>query len=76
VNDDMIEQLAALLGKEKADEVAAFFAGESVYIPKRRVIAKRHELIRADYRSGASYQELSLRYGYTQKHIRRIVNKD
>jgi Mor family transcriptional regulator len=75
MNDDVIEQLAMLLGSEKAGEVATFFSGESIYIPKRSVIRKRHALIRAEYHTGASYQELALRYGYTEKHIRNIVNK-
>jgi hypothetical protein len=50
MNDDVIEQLAMLLGSDKADEVTAFFSG-----------GKRHALIRAEYRVGASYQELALR---------------
>jgi Mor family transcriptional regulator len=74
VRDSDFDQLEDLIGSDAAGKVSRVFAGESIYIPKRIAIAERHEAIRREYHAGASYRELSVKYGYTQKHIRRIVN--
>jgi len=66
------ELLKELLGTETALRVAESFAGTALYIPKSVITAERHRLIRKEFREGASYRELSIRYGYSDTHIRSI----
>ncbi len=66
------ELLKELLGTETALRVAESFAGTALYIPKSVITAERHRMIRKEFREGATYRELSIRYGYSDTHIRAI----
>jgi Mor family transcriptional regulator len=68
------ENLELFLGTEAFYKLAERFAGKTIYIPKRRAIQKKREAVRSDYRTGATYAELASRYGYSERHIRGIVN--
>jgi Mor family transcriptional regulator len=74
-DNETFDQLTELIGAEAARQVAASFAGENLYIPKRVIVTGQHEAIRQEYRNGATYRELSIRYGYTTGYIRKLVNK-
>jgi Mor family transcriptional regulator len=74
-DNETFEQLTGIVGKEAAGQVAASFAGESVYIPKGITTAEQHKAIRQEFRDGATYRELARRYGYTERHIRNIIHR-
>ena len=74
-NNETFEQLADLIGKEVAGQVAASFAGENLYIPKGVHTAKQHEAIRQEFRDGATYRELARRYGYAERYVRDIIHR-
>jgi Mor family transcriptional regulator len=71
--NEVFDELTQLLGSEQAGKVAAHFAGSSVYIPKSLVVAEKHRRIAEEYRGGATYRELSLKYGYTERYVRIIT---
>jgi Mor family transcriptional regulator len=79
-SDDSFEQLKNIIGNEKAVRVVELFAGSTVYIPKSAQTMESYRAIRQEYKTGANYRELSVKYGYTETHIRRIIhakrNKD
>ncbi len=70
----LMQQMIELLGEEAAYKLARHFAGEAVYFPKSLLIYLDHEKIRADFRRGASYRELSIKYGRTTRQIRDILH--
>jgi Mor family transcriptional regulator len=73
-SDDSFEQLKNIIGNEKAIRVVEFFAGSTVYIPKSAQTMENYRAIRQEYKTGANYRELSVKYGYTETHIRRIIH--
>jgi hypothetical protein len=73
-SDDSFEQLKNIIGNEKAVRVVEFFAGSTVYIPKSAQTMESYRAIRQEYQTGANYRELSVKYGYTETHIRRIIH--
>jgi Mor family transcriptional regulator len=73
-SDDDFEQLKSILGNEKAVRVVEFFAGSTIYIPKLAQTMENYRRIRQEYKDGANYRELSVKYGYTETHIRRIIH--
>jgi hypothetical protein len=73
-SDDSFEQLKNIIGNEKAVRVVEFFAGSTVYIPKSAQTMESYRSIRQEYQTGANYRELSVKYGYTETHIRRIIH--
>jgi Mor family transcriptional regulator len=73
-DNETFEQLAGIVGKEAAGQVAASFAGESIYIPKGIVTAEQHKAILQEFKEGATYRELARRYGYSARHIRNIIH--
>jgi Mor family transcriptional regulator len=73
-SDDSFEQLKNIIGNEKAVRVVEFFAGSTVYIPKSAQTMESYRAIRQEYKTGANYRELSVKYGYTETHIRRIIH--
>jgi Mor family transcriptional regulator len=75
LDDNNAEQLEILIGENAAGKVFEIFSGENIYIPKRILIKKRHEIIMKEFREGATYRELGIKYGYTENYIRKIVNK-
>jgi Mor family transcriptional regulator len=73
-NNETFEQLADIVGEEAARQVAASFAGTSLYIPKGIAVAECYKLIRKEFEEGATYRDLSSKYGYTETHIRNIIH--
>jgi Mor family transcriptional regulator len=74
-DNETFEQLTELVGEEGARRVAASFAGENLYIPKGIVTAEQHKAIRQEFRDGATYRELGIKYGYTTEYIRKVVHR-
>jgi Mor family transcriptional regulator len=74
-DNETFEQLADIVGEEAARQVAASFAGENLYIPKGIVTAEQHKAILQEFRDGATYRELGIKYGYTANYIRKIVHR-
>ena len=72
--NEQIEQIVELVGEENAIKICREFAGESVYFPKNVLIYLEHEEIRKEYKNGASYRELSIKYGRTTRQIREIIH--
>jgi Mor family transcriptional regulator len=73
-NEDF-ELVQELIGVGEARKLAEAFGGSTIYIPKIDRVTERHQSIKQEFRNGANYRELSVKYGYTQNHIRRIVHK-
>lgn len=67
-------ELVALLGAVKAFQVIKGLGGERTYFPelKRSCVDKIKSLIISEY-NGYNYLQLARKYGYTERHIRRIV---
>jgi Mor family transcriptional regulator len=73
-NDDF-DLLKELIGDEEAHKLMKVFGGSMVYIPKNDLIIERHQSIKQEFCNGASYSELSVKYGYAKSYIRKIVHK-
>jgi Mor family transcriptional regulator len=71
---DVFEELEHIIGAEAANRFVDFYSGASIYIPKNIITERTYKKIRDEFKNGASYRELAVRYGYTQRHIRRIVH--
>jgi len=71
---DDFDLIVELVGTKAAFRIAEAFAGSSVYIPKTIMKHKEYHEIRGRHRAGATYKELSGKYGYTETHIRNIVH--
>ena len=74
-NNEDFELLVETIGKKLAMKVVEIFGGSSIYIPKNILTTKRHLEILEDYKSGKTYRELSVKFHYSESHIRNIVNK-
>jgi Mor family transcriptional regulator len=72
--DDDFEQLKNIIGVEKAVRVVEFFAGSTIYVPKNIVTEQTHRRIREEFKNGAVYRELALRYGYSERYVRTIIH--
>ena len=73
---EKIEQIIDLIGEEATIELCRTFAGESVYFPKSILVHLDHLEIKKDFRKGADYRALSLKYGRTTRQIREIIHSD
>jgi Mor family transcriptional regulator len=73
--DDVYEELEELIGTEATNRLVNYYAGSSIYIPKRIANEQQYQQIRVEFKKGASYRELAMRYGYSERYIRRIVHK-
>lgn len=73
--DGIFETLNSLIGPEHTTKVIELFEGQGVYINKSMTRKRTYESIRKDYKTGSTYRALSLRYGYTETHIRNIIHK-
>jgi Mor family transcriptional regulator len=71
---DIFAELVDIVGKEAANRLVDFYSGSSIYIPKNIIIEQKHRKIREEFRRGAVYRELAIRYEYTETHIRNIVH--
>jgi Mor family transcriptional regulator len=74
--NEIFEELRDLIGKEQAEKVTDYFSGSLVYFSKNIAIARKHREIRKAFLEGASYRDLSVKHGYTETHVRRIVHKE
>ena len=72
--NDIFEELEQIIGAEAANRFVDFYSGASIYIPKNIITERKYTKIRDEFKKGAGYRELAVRYGYTQRHIRRIVH--
>jgi hypothetical protein len=72
---DNFEQLVDLIGSEMAWKIAEVFAGSTIYIPKSIFTNKNYFDIRKKYKTGSTYRELSVEFGYTETHIRNIIHQ-
>jgi Mor family transcriptional regulator len=72
---ETFEQLREIIGDEQASKVAKTFAGTMVYIPKNIIARNLHKKIKKEFWSGATYKELSRKYGYTERYIRNLVDR-
>ena len=72
---EVFEQLESLIGYEAVLKIAEVFAGTTIYIPKNIITFKNYHEIRKEYKDGATYRGLSVKYGYTEMHIRNIIHK-
>jgi Mor family transcriptional regulator len=73
-NEDF-ELIRELIGAEKAHTLADVFCGTILYIPKNVVMARDYRIIRDKFKKGKNYRELAREYGYTIRHVRRIIHK-
>jgi len=73
--NETFEQLESLIGFDTALKIAEVFAGTTIYIPKNIITFKNYHAIRKEYKAGSSYRALSVKYGYTETHIRNIIHK-
>jgi Mor family transcriptional regulator len=72
---ETFEQLREIIGDEQASKVAKVFAGTMVYIPKNVISRGLHKKIKKEFWDGASYKDLSRKYGYTERYIRNLVDR-
>jgi Mor family transcriptional regulator len=72
---ETFEQLREIIGDEPASRVAKAFAGTTVYVPKNVVSRNLHKRIKKEFWEGASYRDLSKKYGYTERYIRNLVDR-
>ena len=75
--DDIEElemELERNLGKEAADRFIDHYSGTNLYTPKRIKTRRKHRKIKKEFKNGASYRELALRYKYTERHVRNIIH--
>lgn len=72
--DGELSKLKTLLGTEKAEKFVMMLGGMWIYFPKLRRSAfdKIKTSIKQEFR-GHNYYQLAVKYGYTERHIRRIV---
>jgi hypothetical protein len=61
-NDDF-DILKELIGEAEAQKIAKVFADGTLYIPRNIVTAELYRIIKQAYKTGATYRDLSLRYG-------------
>jgi Mor family transcriptional regulator len=72
--NDVFEELESILGTEAANRFVDFYAGSNLYVPRSIKIEWRHRKIRDEFREGAGYRELAIKYGYSERHVRRIIH--
>jgi Mor family transcriptional regulator len=64
-----------LIGTQEAHKLTDTFWGAILYIPIHDVVGQRHHHIREVFKDGKGYRELAQEYGYTIRHIHRIIHK-
>ena len=73
--DDVYEELKDIIGPEAAKRLVEYYAGTRVYYPKRNLKILRNHQIRKEFKDGASYLELTSRYGLSDRQIRNITKE-
>lgn len=70
----VFEQLTSVVGEDDAFEICRMFAGEQIVFPKTILKMKRNYDIRKEFKNGASYRDLGIRYFLTTRQIRIICH--
>ena len=73
--DDVYEELKDVIGPEAAKSLVESYAGTNIYFPKRIVKKLRNRQIRKEFGDGASYRELALRHGLSERRVRGILKE-
>jgi Mor family transcriptional regulator len=73
--NDVFKELQDVIGEEAAKRFVEHYSGSNLYTPQKILLEMKHEKIIEEFKKGASYKELARRYGFTERHIRRIVHK-
>ena len=71
--NEFFEELEHIFGAAAAARFVDFYSGASIYIPKNVITKRKYKKIREEFKNGAGYRELAVRYGYTEQHIRNIT---
>lgn len=73
--NEIYSELAELIGLEATLIIYAHFKGQQVTFPTR-LISKEYiyKQIKEEY-NGQNISELVLKYGYTERHLRQIINQ-
>jgi Mor family transcriptional regulator len=73
--NDVFEELKNIIGTEAAKRLIDHYSGSNIYIPQRILLKLKYKKIIEEFKQGANYRDLSVKYGYTELHIRRIVHR-
>lgn len=68
-------EIASVLGEDLAQQVCDFLAGVRVYVPNGKVRRLRPQ-IEALQSSGRDRREIARLLGVSQRHVRRLANRD
>ncbi|MDR1587286.1 MAG: hypothetical protein LBS57_07525 [Treponema sp.] len=71
----VFEELENLLGTEAANRFVDFYSGSNLYVPKHIINERKYRKIREEFREGATYRELAMRYGYSERYVRTIIHE-
>lgn len=73
--NEIYSELAELIGLEATLIIYAYFKGQQVTFPTR-LMSKEYiyKQIKEEY-NGQNISELALKYGYTERHLRQIINQ-
>ncbi|MDR0877241.1 MAG: hypothetical protein LBN21_04250 [Treponema sp.] len=71
----VFEELEGILGTDGANRLVDYYAGSSLYIPRGIQTGRKRRQIREEFKKGAGYRELAKKYGYTERHIRKITRR-
>ena len=74
MTDDVLEELEGIIGPDAANRLVDHYSGSNLYVPQRIKITRKYRKIREEFKNGATYRELAMRYEYTEGHIRRIIH--
>jgi len=69
-------EVCKAIGLDKAFALAKALGGESIYIPKTESLLRdvKHAAIKQEF-DGSNVRELAIKYGYSARWIRSIVNQ-
>jgi Mor family transcriptional regulator len=73
-NDDLLDELAGIVGHGAAVHLMEYYSGSNVYFSKGSIIRQNHRKIREEFSNGVSYRELGFKYGYGENYIRKIIH--
>jgi len=70
-----LKKIAELVGVEAAIKIGMYFRGTYIYIGSRPNVLReiRDSKIRKDYDRGLSVKRLSIKYGLTERYIKKIL---
>ena len=74
--NSVYRDIAELMGMDVANQFYNHFKGQQITFPSRfHDINFLHHSIQNEYARGSSIKELSVKYDYTERNIRIIVNE-